>query len=501
MQEGAWGILQSTYPPISCPAWFSFSTSMSPGKLGMYNFWGMPDRSDTIRYHTYDAIPYPDFWDFFADNGMSCGIINDPLVYAKKEMAGYIVPGHIVPQKEFSTYPPFLRKELDKVVGVYEVDQYAHYLIDDANLIEGCTRIIRKRWEAIRYLVRNHPTDLFLGVITGTDRMFHRFYTDPEVGSQARSAHNEGIVSDYMREVDEGLGDILGLLRPEDMLILISDHGFEIKQKTLNANQLLLDLGMLAVKRKGLLEGVGLTQRNAALWLSRIGLMDKVKRHTPHSIRHLLPKGASRDDAQLIHDVIESGRIDWSKTRMVYLDGFHVNTTDRPEGIVNPDEKAKLLSELENALRSLFSEAGNTIEPFFLTPKEIYPDGIAKNAPALMLDFSRPVFVDSSLRPEADALERSLKPNHAMEGMFLVRHPYVKPGKMDPPLSLLDLAPLILHCKGIQPDLEMQGKVPKSIFLEGSPPYERCLVLQAMYEKTIAEKKRIRAKLNGLRLD
>ena len=38
MDEGAWGDLESTIPPITCPAWMSMVTSANPGRLNCFGF-------------------------------------------------------------------------------------------------------------------------------------------------------------------------------------------------------------------------------------------------------------------------------------------------------------------------------------------------------------------------------------------------------------------------------------------------------------------------------
>ena len=37
MEEGAWGVLDSTLPPVTIPAWVSMMTGMNPGRLGFFD--------------------------------------------------------------------------------------------------------------------------------------------------------------------------------------------------------------------------------------------------------------------------------------------------------------------------------------------------------------------------------------------------------------------------------------------------------------------------------
>jgi predicted AlkP superfamily phosphohydrolase/phosphomutase len=38
MEQGTWGKMESTVPPITVPAWMSMMTSKDPGALGVYGF-------------------------------------------------------------------------------------------------------------------------------------------------------------------------------------------------------------------------------------------------------------------------------------------------------------------------------------------------------------------------------------------------------------------------------------------------------------------------------
>lgn len=37
-QEGYWGELMSTHPPVTVPAWSSMTSGLDPGELGFYGF-------------------------------------------------------------------------------------------------------------------------------------------------------------------------------------------------------------------------------------------------------------------------------------------------------------------------------------------------------------------------------------------------------------------------------------------------------------------------------
>src|SRR5579885_3471529 len=44
--EGTWGILRSTTPPMTPPAWMSIATGLLPAGHGVYDFWGYEQKKE-----------------------------------------------------------------------------------------------------------------------------------------------------------------------------------------------------------------------------------------------------------------------------------------------------------------------------------------------------------------------------------------------------------------------------------------------------------------------
>jgi predicted AlkP superfamily phosphohydrolase/phosphomutase len=67
---------------------------------------------------------------------------------------------------------------------------------------------------------------------------------DPKVDPQYRS-----VVEDLYAEMDAIVGGTLASLRPEDLLVIMSDHGFTSWRRAFNLNTWLRDNGYLALRR------------------------------------------------------------------------------------------------------------------------------------------------------------------------------------------------------------------------------------------------------------
>jgi predicted AlkP superfamily phosphohydrolase/phosphomutase len=500
LQEGAWGVLHSTLPPVTCPAWMTFSTSMKPSSLGIYEFRGMPEGSNRLSYHTYKELRYPEFWDLLMRDGRTCGIINDPLVYPLKEHEGYIVPGFITPQEEFKSYPESLLGELDEVTEEYELDQQGGFIIDDQTLLDGCSRVVGKRVLAMSYLLDRYPTDLFLGVFTSTDRAAHRFMNRAFLGEGEDSEQGWKALARIYGMVDEGIGRLLEMMHEDDFLILMSDHGFAARPWNLHVNQFLAEEGFLRVEVRGTLDRLGLTQRNLGKMLLKVGLIEKVFRLTPARLRNLIPAGESIYGEFFIHELMERGKLDWSKTRAICIgSGIYINTDDRPHGIVPSGEVGKIKQAIQEGLEGLRDPDGGGKGVRALEPEEVYGTGKLVSPPHLLLLGEGDWELLPTLPKSGEIFTRNQRAGHSIDGIFMLRHPWVKRGRMAEPMGIEDLAPMILHVFGVPAPAEMEGRVRLDAFLPDSPLGKEPSRSTAEPDTTSMEKERIKRRIARLK--
>ena len=119
MENGVYGELESTIPPITCPAWPSMFTGKNPGKLGMYNFVGFkfgkeqrPRIFNSTDWHNYAL------WKILNEYGLKAGVFNVPITFPPHKIDSFMVcgTGTPVPSRTSYTYPPELAKTLDNLV-------------------------------------------------------------------------------------------------------------------------------------------------------------------------------------------------------------------------------------------------------------------------------------------------------------------------------------------------------------------------------------------------
>jgi predicted AlkP superfamily phosphohydrolase/phosphomutase len=502
MENSCWGTLRSTFPASTCPAWFTFSTGMKPSHIGIYNFQAMYERSNRLKYCHYGNLEHVEFWDILMKQGISCGIINHPMLFHRKSHYGYIVPGSIIPEQEYRTFPEELMGNMVKAIGGYEIDQKGLYFIDDQTLLSGCLDIERKRTKAMSYLINEQPTDFFLGVYTIPDRACHRFLTRASLGEgEEREAGWRALEESY-GEVDRGIGHLMSLMEEDDFLLVISDHGFKAKPWNIYINQFLMDQGLLALDIGGALEKTGLTQRNLGMLLSKLGIktkwMDRLYQLAPGFVRKLLPTGKTIYGEYMISEMIERGKLDWSRTKAVFLgSGIYLNTDDRPEGIVPPGDVEKVKRQIKEGLERLRSPDGNPSPVRAVEPEVMYGGGELINPPDLLITGDDVWEIEITIPEDQALFSPNERAGHSRDGMFILRHPWVNPGELAQPLEMEDIAPLILHIFRQPVPEDMDGRVRLDLF---QPDADICREPRYTYAGPImSEEQRLKRKVARLK--
>jgi predicted AlkP superfamily phosphohydrolase/phosphomutase len=116
---------------------------------------------------------------------------------------------------------------------------------DRGLLLQELFRSLDVREKVMLALMDETPWDLFIGVITGTDRLHHFFFDakdDPEHPFHADFMN-------YYRRIDAFFGRFMDRVGSQTKLIVISDHGFTRLKKQVYLNPILRSLGYLSFTR------------------------------------------------------------------------------------------------------------------------------------------------------------------------------------------------------------------------------------------------------------
>ena len=474
LADSAWGNLRSTYPPITIPAWLSFSTGKDPGKLGLYGFFTFPDKSYELKVNRHDDISgHAEVWDYLNAEGLSCGVLNYPVMDRPVSLNDFCVPGFMASEASYKTHPPELRKELDAAVGGYELLPAAQYLIEEEDLVSDSIRIVRKRAAAILHLMRERPVDVLIAVFYLTDPILHRLYRKYGPGRYHTDEPSRNPLARFFQELDSCLGEILDCLSEDDFLFIMSDHGMSLADRAFFINNWLIEQGWLSLKEQRWLSRLGVTQKKIEPILRKIGLYN-IAREIPSFVKKRIPKGQHfPGEGVHVEFAIQEGLVDWENTKAVAIDAgpyvaIYFNTTDRPCGVLAEDEVDGFREKLLAGLREVIDpDSGRGLEVKTHTAEDLYTEERGSNAPDVFVELDKGILPSRNLCEDEGLFgDFKLQP-HERNGMFIANHPSVVKGRFDN-ASLVDITPTILHMKGIPVFNEIDGRVLEELFKNGS---------------------------------
>ncbi|MBW2147993.1 MAG: alkaline phosphatase family protein [Deltaproteobacteria bacterium] len=221
LSEGMLSPMETTFPEISSVAWTSFMTGQNPGRHGIFGFTELAGDTYRLHFPGFGQVKEPVLWDVLEQYGLRSVVLNLPSTYPAPPVNGVLVSGFVAPRLEHAVYPPEIIPVLQGMNYRVDVDANLGHTSPE-KLMEDLMDTLELRRKAFHYLWENHRWDLFLMVITGTDRL-HHFLWDAweEPGHKFVDAFRH-----YYRRLDHLVGEIYSLTPSDALFMMVSDHGF-----------------------------------------------------------------------------------------------------------------------------------------------------------------------------------------------------------------------------------------------------------------------------------
>jgi len=461
LEKGSRGILESTIPPNSPPAWRTALTGVGPGKHGVFDFpqW-IEDRYGMNLPRCFDKRAKP-CWVYLTEHEKTSLLINLPTMYPPEPIRGHMFSGLLAPETAPTiTYPPELQ---DKYPG-YEIDVTSPF---NLNNLEGYLKDVRgiteKRLEVALQEMEAVDWDLAWIVFTGCDRVQHRYlgFTNPNHSFYRHPFRPEyqHAVRDYWVLLDRAIGETVSKAPPETTVMLISDHGHT------HAGPLFLMYG----------------------WLHSLGLWHAEMRELqlPWYQRIFLSKKTLAETRM--------PAVIWEKTE-AYASGYKgifVNLKGRePHGIVSPGTEYEAVRDRIIREASLLRDPHNGTPAFKYIRKreEVYQGIFVPDAPDLLFERNNDYVVLDRFLTRTNASgeteivtqiiggESFLLPGqHDSDGIVAVIGPDVRSGSNIETASLCDVLPTLYYCLGLPLPDYLEGTIlpvfPPQHFKDNPPVY------------------------------
>ncbi len=517
IKSGASGVLTTTLPPISSSAWVSFATGKNPGKHGLVDFVHPRPNSYQISIVSPQQRASKAIWNLLSEQGRKVGIVGMPVTYPPEEVNGYMVSDFLTPSSsEDYTYPASLGEELGQAIGGFPLlpdERYRSTKYTDRFIADMVTDVER-RLEGAEYLLDHKEWDFFFLLFWSNDMLQHETWsllddTHPLHDTQKATAYRD-LVVDFHRKLDQAVGRLVEKARPEDLIVIMSDHGFGPVHSFFLVNNWLREMGWLRLKKRPM------TRFKYALF--RLGFTPLGVFHLAKALRlgFLRRRFRFQRGGGLIKRLFLSfDDVDWSRTRAFAVGSFgqiYVNLAGaRPQGIVQPGKEYEDLKK-EIAARALEIRDPHTGLPVVEKVhrrEDIYSGPLVEQAPDLVLQsrnweymaFGHADFGGSHVVEPIVGMSGHHRPN----GMVILAGEGISPGAALDGASIIDLAPTILYAMGLPIPADMDGRVLAEAF---APDYLRSFKMEYSDELSgrptgedhysLEDEEEIRERLRGL---
>jgi predicted AlkP superfamily phosphohydrolase/phosphomutase len=424
LQRSRYGVLRSTDPPITVPAWAVMFSGMDPGTLGIYGFRHRRRGSYFDMYTpTPQMIQFPCVWQVLSQRGQRVAVIGMPPGYPPPVVNGIYISDFLTPDdaKDY-VYPRSMADEIAKVSGGYEFD-VTFRVEDRRGVAKELFAMTRKHFAVARHLWAKEKWDFFAVHEIGPDRLHHAFwkYFDPTHPRYVNDSEFGPVADQYYAMLDDEIGQLLAMV-PDDVSILVaSDHGSMAMDGCFCINEWLLQRGLL-----------------------------KLKSPRPSTTTPL-----------------EELEVDWPNTSVWGAGGYYArlffNLKGRdPQGRLAPGEVPALIARLEQDLAAVRRPDGSPLKPQVLQPSQVYRS-VRGDPPDLMVYFGDLRWRSAGTLGHSGLFlsENDTGPDdsvHSFDGFFMLADPRNRQSLKLADQQIIDVGPTLLRRMGIDLPAEVQGR-------------------------------------------
>jgi predicted AlkP superfamily phosphohydrolase/phosphomutase len=444
--SGARGVLESTIPFYTGPAWASYATGCSPAAHGVYDFMMLRD-GDELSVADATDLRRLTYYELLAREGKRSVLVNLPIDQDDCDGA-VIVNSWLTVDERRRIFPLDRRDRYADALAAYRNYPTTFEASLDAHVADLCG-LEEARFTLARALFLHEDWDHFFVLFSSTDWLGHAatgLFLDGDPGAHAA-----------FRRLYTQLDGYIGWLcshAPDATIVVLSDHGQCEETHVVHVNGVLRDLGLVRLVRERPTE--------VASELSVGGLRRTIR--VPLRFRRLRSSGLLRTGARLLRRTLrgalgvelvtperglEVDRV-LSRAFTPTIASYAVYTRSCDEGD---------LGRVRAALAGLRLDDGRPAFDGVWTLEELHGRVPAPPAPTFV--YAPSLGVRPSIRvrsPFVERVRRRGRGAHQREGIAIFAGQDVIPGELERP-SLTDLSPTLLWLMDAPIPADADGRV------------------------------------------
>jgi predicted AlkP superfamily phosphohydrolase/phosphomutase len=458
LSNGVWGFSESTIPPLSPSAWVSIYTGCMPSKHGIFGFVKRKANSYFYRPISSNDVKKPTIWEILSKYGKRSIVINAPFSYPPKRINGVLITGLGTPSLASNfTFPSSYKDFIVNNFPKYDVDFDEELLLvsdKPEDFIRKITDVTLEQKRLTEYFFENEKWDLMFSVFRALDVIQHYFWREKE------------LIFKFYKIFDNLLAALLRRFSEDDVLFVVSDHGFGPVRKYFCVNNWLERIGMLKIRRPA--KKSVFTAEKIKKFLLRHGMRDSVWKVKRSFIVEKLLKIIPSEEFNYVFQIV------WEKTKAYYYDGsdgiININLKGRePSGSVSSEEYSNIVKYIIRKLKELRDpETGERIVEKVYTKMELYKiDDVALPDIFIQMKDEYKAVAYNKLDGESIFMipihGRILRPgDHRKDGIFIFYDVNTLNKQLKTKVKLWDLAPTILNIFGFPREQYMDGCIIES---------------------------------------
>lgn len=418
MNDSFKGDLVSTVPDMTPPAWTSFITGVNPARHNVYGFF--QPSGNQIKLTGGKTRRAPSIWEMMDGDCVKL-LVNVPLTYPATRVNGCMVSDSLTFEKTGEwTWPSDEKHNLLKL-------GYDKCLIPDitqTKKLNQLTESVEARSAGFLDLMKRYDSCFSMIVFSETDWVQHLF-----------PGQIPAIAAVY-KKIDEFMKAAMSYQKKQTLLLIVSDHGYNLATRKFLVNNWLIRIGLLNVGSSG-----------SFLQSLRFPWVDKVTEFAPHLFR-LIPRKVSLKVATSISSPSKS----LAKLSGLYAIGWDLGEYLRLHLTENEKEKYEhYFTELSDHTKKLVDpKTGKNPIKKIIRKGDVYQGPYLRSAPDFILELDSQFSGNERIFPASGIFLDYKAGIHRRNGVVISKslNKTGKKSQTTPKIDICDVAPTVLHLFG-----------------------------------------------------